>query len=688
MAESDAHTDELDLRAYFRPIWRRKWLILILVIVAAAGSYAVSSRAKKSYSASATIYVTSGVSASAGTSTAAATLPVTPTALTDIADLVTSQAVYTQADKDLGVPATSLGSVTATAATTASFVYVTASGPTAKGAAKLANTFVSAYLQVRRRHTIQQAKLAEGIAKKTLTGLLKVKKGAAATALTGERTSLAQTIISLREEIANPPAGASQIATAYPPNSPTSPKPQIDTIFGGAVGLVLGIVLAYLFELLDRRLLDISTIESLLKRPVLAVLPHVGDPTPVLAGRLPVVPSGFIEQLRSLTVMLRMSSDRPPRSIMVTSTLPQEGKSTITRDLAITYAEGGARVLIIDCDLRRPSMERFFALEGTKGLVHVVRDGLPLTEAIVRGAPRHFDEPVGDVVTDGAVGAELEGFVDVLTHGEGIESPLTLMESPRMVEVLDEAMARYDVVLIDTPPVLAVADTIPLMEKVDCVLLVTRLGQTTRQVVHGFNDLLERVGDVNFAGVVANDRRIDRSDYYGYGGYAYGYGRGSRRSRRKESRRARKAAEARRPAATSPSRAEPELAGVAATPAEAPGAAEAPVASPGPAGAAGLPAEPPTVADTAAEAPTVADAPALAPEAPEAAETAADHGDGAQSAPQGADAPVAQDGAAASDPTENGRVPSGEGHSAIDPGSETGDDDPDLPEQSSAISPE
>jgi Mrp family chromosome partitioning ATPase len=320
--------------------------------------------------------------------------------------------------------------------------------------------------------------------------------------------------------------GAQQIQVAQTPTVPTSPNPKRDAIFGGVVGLVLALIAAYVLELLDRRLIGVASIESLFSRPVLAVLPHVRNPTPLVAGEAPVVPSEFLEQLRSLVLLLRLTHRvEPTRAMVVTSTLPQEGKSTLTRDLSIIYAEAGNRVLVIDCDLRRPSMERLFGLEPERGLVHILRDGASLLEVAVRGAPvsaRVSGKPLKSG-EEGSVGQELQGFVDVVTHGELLQNPLTLTASNRMSELVREATGLYDLVLIDTAPLLAVADTVPLLEAVDGVLLVARLGRTTRSAAKRFMELIDRLGSVNLYGIVANDLRSEGSDGYGSYGY-YGHG--------------------------------------------------------------------------------------------------------------------------------------------------------------------
>src|ERR1019366_4728345 len=146
-------------------------------------------------------------------------------------------------------------------------------------------------------------------------------------------------------------------------------------------------------ELLDRRLSRVGTVEAIFGRPILAVLPHVSDAMPLSEGQRPIVPPQFLEELRSLTVMLRLAGNPdPPRTIMVTSALPHEGKSTVTRDLALVYAEAGQRVLVIDGDLRRPSMDRLLGIEADRGLVQVLRGEASMSEVAVT-AIRASDAP-------------------------------------------------------------------------------------------------------------------------------------------------------------------------------------------------------------------------------------------------------------------------------------------------------
>jgi succinoglycan biosynthesis transport protein ExoP len=535
MTEPVAQQDELDLRSYARPVWRRKWLVLLIAIAATAGTYFLSSRQPKVYTTSTEMFVSDANPSSDITNPALSAIAPTGVALANVAQLLTANSVQNAVYRQLG-PAAAQGSVRATASTTSSFVTVTGTSNSPALAARLANTYVSVFLASRQQQVRQTAVQQLGGYDKALAALPNGKAGANDFA---ERQTLLQTADTYRTAELNPTAGARQVNSAAVPSVPVSPKPTRDAIFGGVVGLVLGIIAAFLLELLDRRLTSISAVESAYRRPALAVLPHVSDPTPNLENGLPVVPAPFLEELRSLTVMLRLgggnlkatngAGQQGGRTIMVTSTLPREGKSTVTRDLALIYAEAGLKVLVIDGDLRQPSMKRLLGVKGEYGVVHVLRDDVPLREAVVTvtGLPagdasgRHGK---GLALNGHAPPAQAPGTLDVLSHGERLSSPLALLSSQRMVELLNEASAEYDIVLIDTPPSLAIADTVPLLDVVDQVLVVARLGQTTRTAAGRLREIIERIEDVNFVGIVANDRREDTEMRYGtYGRYGYDY---------------------------------------------------------------------------------------------------------------------------------------------------------------------
>ena len=535
----------LDLRDYLRPLWRRKWLILAIVVVATAGTYVLASRQRsaaertKQYVSSSEVYIEVADPVQLIGSTGAATPP-DGQQMSDIATLFTAQAITGAVYQRLGMPVGSAGSVGASllnsgsAATYGtSIIVVQATSNSAKLAALLANTYVAEFL-ASRKGSEAAAAIADADATRTqLDSLAHISSNAA------ERQTLLLQIAQERSVALDPSAGAYQINSAPVPTAPlpaggSHTTPKVDALIGGVVGLLLGIGLAFGLSLFDRRLLRVSAVESSYRRAVLAVLPHVSKPARLHHGQA-VVPPEFVESLRSLRINLQLlRNGPPPRTLVVTSAVPGEGKSTVAGNLALVCVESGERVLLIDADLRCPSIFEWLGIDAEVGLTHVLRGEASLPDALVTvqladGArpSENGRAPHGAPVID----PRSRGVLDVLVHGEVLGDPAPLLASRAMAATLDAVGRRYDVVIVDTAPILAVADTVPMLSTVDAVLLVARLGVTTRDAAERLTEVLERVPHANVLGVVANDVRdtfLDR----GYGGLysgrrgGYGYRNG------------------------------------------------------------------------------------------------------------------------------------------------------------------
>jgi Mrp family chromosome partitioning ATPase len=348
-----------------------------------------------------------------------------------------------------------------------------------------------------------------------------------------------------------------------------------DTIFALIIGLLVGIAVVFGLELLDRRLILVSTLESLYERTVLAVLPHATEPAPHANGFVSVAPE-HVEAIRTLVVNIQVENrDHAWKTLLITSAMPGEGKSTIARALALAYAAAGQRALVIDADLRRPTMNAAFGLPASPGLSHVLTGKASLAEAVkavplpgaveahTNGKATMATQSVrannavaagetssgGDVavVTEVAagttttrrkavatrrgaasrkaalVGAEPgQGALDVLPHGEPVDNPVAILSTGAWQATMDLAADSYDIVIVDSAPILTVADSIPLIDHVSMVLLVTRLGMTTRESASRIKALFRRVPGANLVGLVANDMRDEFLDE-GYGTYRYAY---------------------------------------------------------------------------------------------------------------------------------------------------------------------
>jgi non-specific protein-tyrosine kinase len=539
--------DTLDLREYLRPIWNRKWLILLVVLLGAGGAYALgkhnaAKRVKVSYYSQSQVNIevydptslvgNSQINPNYGTSQPDSEQMQTLASLfTDESSL---RAIYANLHMSQGTAGTLSASPDTSGQAQlygSSVLDVSATSPTPKLAERLVNTAVSTFLATRAAAFKAEAQSLVAQTSRQISSLRQTS---------GNEDTIAQLQLQrfdLDEQVASPNPEATQLlpasrATAVGGSHGRSPK--ADAVIGAVVGLLLGIAIAFITSLFDRRLRRVSAVESSYGHDVLAVLPHVGDAAPAKDGRVEI--SGpLLEALRALRINLRLSTDKGgPRTLLVTSAVPGEGKSTVARNLALVYADAGERVLLIDADLRRPSVPRMFGLaEDRAGLSNVLSGTISPGNAVVRVISGSGPKPSsnGSPAENGSfsqpIDAPGEGSLDILTHGEVTDNPVVLFSSPAIGHLLRSALEPYDIVIIDSAPLLAVTDTVPLMSEVDGVLLVARLGVTTRDAASRLTEVISRVPGAHVVGVVANDMRDGFLDagyggvYSGYKGYGY-----------------------------------------------------------------------------------------------------------------------------------------------------------------------
>jgi Mrp family chromosome partitioning ATPase/capsular polysaccharide biosynthesis protein len=515
--------DTLDLRAYLRPVWRWKWIVLAITLLAGAGTYVITSREHKTYVASTEVYVQNADPVtSVNITNPQAPGPPSAQALQDIATLFTGQSITATVYRRLHLTYGSAGTVAVSPSTSSSFVDVSASSPTPTLAATLANTYARVFIA---SQASSVAAVAQGDAK-AARATLKIVEQAGGPTVQAQRASLLAQIDQYETIARSPSPGARQVDTALPPTSPSSPKPTRDAIFAAVIGLLLGIAVVFMIDRFDRRLIRVSAVRSLYHRPVIAVLPRLSR-TAQRNGGSNGAPHELMEAMLSLRVNVRMSGEagRVPKSVLVTSAVPSEGKSTVARNLAFACADAGDRVLLVDCDLRRPSVAEWFGIEPAAGLAQILRrEASPAVAAVTvfEVASAHRNGSNG-FAAQASGDPRANGSINVITAGESVESPVALLSSPAMTNLLAGATTLYDIVILDTSPVLTVSDAVPLLDQVGAVLFVARLGMTTRDAAGRLTELGERVPGMNLAGVIVNDVR-DRflDEGYGYTG-AYGY---------------------------------------------------------------------------------------------------------------------------------------------------------------------
>jgi capsular exopolysaccharide synthesis family protein len=293
-----------------------------------------------------------------------------------------------------------------------------------------------------------------------------------------------------------------QIEIPELPFGPISPQPLRSGMLAGAVGLMLAAGIVFLVEYLDDSIKTPEDVERLLELPLIGYIAEMqlngkGD-SQVYVSRQPRSPVS--EAFRSLRTNLEFSAvDKPLRTILVTGAEAGDGKTTIAANLAAIFAQGGKRVLLMDCDLRRPRVHRFLGIQNRVGLTDLFRDGLGVEAVTYQWSDANSKA------------------MSVITSGSLPPNPAELLGSQKMNAILAELTSRVDVVIIDSPPSL-VSDAQILAAKVDGVLLVVQPGKTHAGAARAMREQFDRAG-ARVVGAVFN--RIPRNRGYYYGGYRY-----------------------------------------------------------------------------------------------------------------------------------------------------------------------
>lgn len=272
------------------------------------------------------------------------------------------------------------------------------------------------------------------------------------------------------------------------------------------LGLIGGVLLALLLEYLDDTLKNPEDVEKRLKLPVLGVIPKLGKNVTLEAATADIR-SAFSEAYRSVRTSLQFSTSRGvPRSLLVTSSSPSEGKSTAALTLARNFTQLGKRVLLIDADMRKPSIHKKMAMDNNIGLSNFLAGAVPLTDAL-----RYTDIPGLTIITTGPLPP----------------NPAELLHDDNMRVLLEHGIALYDQIIIDGPPVMGLADAPILASHMEGVMLVVEAGVTRK--AYALNSMKRlKSAHAYIVGVLINKYESKHAAYgygQGYGAYDYyGYG--------------------------------------------------------------------------------------------------------------------------------------------------------------------
>jgi succinoglycan biosynthesis transport protein ExoP len=390
------------------------------------------------------------------------------------------------------------GKVQVEAAGSSDVASVEATDPSPRRAVRIADVFASQYVAFRR--DADRAKI--GQAQRL------VQAQYARMPIDQQRSSQGQELLTRSDQLevlASLQTGNAEVVQhAELPTSPSSPRTARNIVGGLILGAFAAVFGALAIERLDRRVREPHELEAIMDRPILAV---ISESRSLAKSRSSVEPlsRGEREAFRMLRANLRyFNVDHDVRSVLVTSAAPGDGKTTVAWNLAITAAEAEGRVLLIEADLRHPGIAQGLGMRSARGLSTVLSGEASLDD-VIQEAP--LPEAHGGRVRT----------VEVLLSGPLPPNPSDLVESERMRALIAAAERQYDLVVIDTPPMAVVSDAIPLIRDVGGVIVVGRLGKTTRHVAERLKEQLDNLR-APVLGVVVNGLK------HGSDGYGYGYG--------------------------------------------------------------------------------------------------------------------------------------------------------------------
>jgi Mrp family chromosome partitioning ATPase len=608
------HGETLGFRDYVRPVWAHKWLIGFLVAIATVGTYFYYERKPPVYESSTKVFVETQAS---GTDA--------DRVISDQIPLVKTDAVAARVARRIsfgGNPRALLGSVSATGSQGSDYITISTSASKPEMAGRLANAFAQAFIDMRAADRRDQTEAELSALRRRLASTVGPGSGSL-------RRSLQRRIDHLQLVLSTPSADAQQVDRARPPSAPAAPNPRRNAIFAFVLSLLVGVIVAFWLERADRRLKTAEEAEQAYGLPVIGRIPHQRR-IAARVGEEARVAAGVREAFRALRSNLELIAGRLElRTILVTSALPGEGKSTVVRNLALVYAEAGLRVAVVEADMRTPSLATYLGAKPEPGLTDAMMGHVPLA-AVTQHVPVHVaepltmragsareaarkdpiarfdplrgegprrqrgagrsrgragaasqidprplaerahlrlsrarrkragedpmspgepqaaagswgvltldqlkqelediappenreaDEPLEPVeehrlgVTDAAApaseadgeAADGRGRLVLITSGPQPPDPPAMFSAPALPALLEHLSVEHDVVIIDSPPMLAVSDTVHLMSVVDGTVLVSRVGTSTGQDAERVLTLTDRVPNARVLGVVIND---------------------------------------------------------------------------------------------------------------------------------------------------------------------------------------
>jgi Mrp family chromosome partitioning ATPase/capsular polysaccharide biosynthesis protein len=554
--------------AILAPLWKRKWLILVVAILVACGTYVYYKREAPLYQTSTELNLNAGAEEQGAVSSEKGKGKKAGSAGSGLVQIINSPLVRDLVGRRLRSEHTAVsraaqrGTAKAKAAEKSQFLTITAEAETPKGAALLANTVAEATISRQQSNYERGIKQAMATTRKQLqavelelaqpTSTTKGRKTShgSSTSATLQAANLSTKLNQYESEISI--VGIKQITRAKGGTAHLlSPMPKKNAIFGFVLGLFLASVGAYFLSRFDRRLRTLTAIEAIFETHILAALPTVKRPIVRRTGQLAPA-KALSEPLRRLHTGLQLldvlERDRGAvgehdpgaasehvggsangsarqhrrRSILFLSPDAGDGKSTVIAGLALVQRESDEQVAVVEADFRRPVQARLLNVTGSQGLADVLAGTLTLDDALqaAESAPADLSSNSRGAHRSAAtmVAAPTAGTLSVLVGGAGVPNPPALLASRAMTGLLRSLAEEFDYTLIDAPSPLLVSDVMPLLPVVDGIVIVVRVGHTREISARRLMQILTRTPSAPVLGVVAND--VSRADLERYGFYS------------------------------------------------------------------------------------------------------------------------------------------------------------------------
>jgi polysaccharide biosynthesis transport protein len=512
----------MDLRRQLVVMRTWLWLLGASVLLAASAAFLVSGAMPKIYEAENTLIV--GQSLTAANPNSDQLLAAQRLSQT-YATVATTRPLAQRVIVRLGLQMTAdelLREVRANTPNNSALIYITVSDTDPGNAAKIANAFADELVAESPAIQGQQADLQKAVqdnlastqAEMTQTqsqidalneiGVRTADQDQQLQALEARLVSLRSTYATLLQYVGTNSSNLVTIVEpAIPPTAPSSPKTLLNIILAAVLGLLAAVGIVFLVEFLDDTIKSSDEVQEVAGLPTLGFIPVIsGDSKRSEIYRLVTLlfpRSPASESYRTLRTNIEFACvDTPLRTLLVTSSIPQEGKTTTSGNLAVVFAQAGRRVLLVDCDLRKPSLHHLFNLPNQHGLTALFRDEATTVKSVAQETEQEK--------------------LRVITSGPLPPNPAELLGSRRWHAILERLKAEADLVIIDSPPLQAVTDAALLATDVDGTVLVVYARHSRRGAVRQGREALARGGG-KVLGVAMNRVKKREYDQYYYSYY-------------------------------------------------------------------------------------------------------------------------------------------------------------------------